>query len=286
MSDIIMDKEEIQEGIFEHSHKEIKGLKIADPHFVFRGLTYGQWAAVWMNQLFSDSPETGYSSGKGKDVVFLRGNIEYGYKQDPEHSTYSTITLENRLRIMQDTAVFVPVITTEFVLDDIYQGQIMKDEITMRNTARRDTVESGNIGVRIKEAGKRSEIAHALVPDLNDYYVESPLFQLSVSEKNPYKHIKEFTYDPGIYHMVVTGIVVIISNWPEGVIRLSVSGRGVGTYLTKSVYDIEVSSGESKLADISHPGRFPTAGLPTDDPMDFMPSWKWRPKTEFELKPE
>ena len=39
------------------SHEKIPGLKIANPRAVFRGLTYGQWAGVWMNNFFSDYPD-------------------------------------------------------------------------------------------------------------------------------------------------------------------------------------------------------------------------------------
>jgi hypothetical protein len=257
---------------FEINHDNIQGLTIADPNVAFRGLTYGQWVAVWMNQVMSGEPDIQYT-GRGKGFSFLRGNIEFGYKQDPAHAVFDTMTVENRLRIFQDTAVFVPVITSMFYNEDVYQGQIMKDEISMRNTARRDTVDGGSVGVTIRVAGNNSN--YSLVNDLNDFFVESPLFPLSVSENNPYKETKESPMEAGQYQAVTVGIFVIISHWPTGVFRLSVFGRGVGNYLSKSVYDIEVSANSFKLTDISAL-PIPQSGQtrpPGKDYMSFTEKW-------------
>src|SRR5580765_7955219 len=232
----------------EISNKKFQELKIADPRCVFRGLTYGQWAAVWMNQVMSGQPDIQYS-GKGKGMAFLRGNIEFGYKQDTAHAVFNTMMGENRLRILQDTAVFVPVMTTMFYIGDVYQGQTMNDELSMRNTARRDTVEGGSIGVTITDSP--NEDRNPLVDDLNEFFIESPLFPLSVSENNPYKQTEESPLQAGQYQALTVGIFLIISHWPTGLFRLSVFGRGVGNYLSKSVYDIEVTKGTFRLNDIS-----------------------------------
>jgi hypothetical protein len=258
---------------FETNHSSIKGLKIADPRGVFRGLTYGQWAGVWMNQLFSDKPDINYYGAKG--MAFLRGNIQYAYKEDPEHPVFSTMTMESALKIQEDTALFVPVVNTKFVIDNEYQGQVMKDEISMRNTARRDTVSGGDLGVRIRE--EPDDIDYGLVKDLNDYYVESALFTLSIPETSTFKESMESPIDAGQYFSITAGIFVIISHWPKGKkFRLSVLGKGVGKYLTKSVYDIEVADDASpKLKDISTPPPISTTptGKPLYDPMGFVANW-------------
>jgi hypothetical protein len=244
-------------------------IKIADPHYVFRGLTYGQWAGVWMNQLFSDKPDINYEGGKA--MVFLRGNVQYAYLEDPEHAVFSTLTKESRLRIFEDTAVFVPVINTKFVIDLEYQGQVMKDEIAMRNTARRDTVNGGQLGIRIRKLDDDKD--EPLVPDLNSFYTESPLFSLSIPETSTYKSQMESPLDAGEYFSVTVGIFVIISKWPKGTFRLSVLGKGVGKYLTKSIYDLEVIKGESKLVDISNKDKSSILAEQKFDPMDFVGNW-------------
>lgn len=259
---------------FEIDNPNIAGLKIADPQTVFRGLTYGQWAAVWLNHLMSDQPDINYSEGGGKGMVFLRANVEYAHKDDPQRLAYALMTKDSRLRIREDTAVFVPVINTMFVLDDEYQGLIMKDEISMRNIARRDTIYGGPVGVRITAPFPQDD-SYPLVNDLNDFYTESPLFPLRVSEKNPYKYTMETPLEAGQYYAISVGVYVIISNWPKGLFRLSIFGRGIGKYLTRAIYDIEVIDDcDFKLEDISKLSdpRKPR-GLSTD-PMDFVADWK------------
>ena len=111
-------------------HHSIRNLRIVHPGYVFRGLTYGEWVGVWLNQLMSDKPDVVYRGGKA--MAFLRGNVEYASKDDPEHTIFSALTRESKLQIQEDTAVFIPVIRTMFVIDEEYQGQIMNDEVALR----------------------------------------------------------------------------------------------------------------------------------------------------------
>jgi hypothetical protein len=246
----------------------IKGLEIADPKAVFRGLTYGEWAGVWLNHLFSDKPDINYIGGKG--MAFLRGNLKYAYTQDPEHPVYSSITQASAMRIKQDTAVFIPVINTKFTIDFEYQGETMKDEISMRNVARRDTVNGGPIGIRIRK--KPSNKSYKLVKDLNDFYAESPLFTFIIPENSAYRTFMESPMEAGVYQCVTAGIFVIISHWTPGEYRLAVMGTGVGSYLTRSVYDIVVSEDPSTLLDdISDEIAGGREG--ETDHLDFMADW-------------
>jgi hypothetical protein len=255
----------------EWNHPGIKNLRIAEPHAVFRGLSYGQWVGVWLNQMMSDDPDISYGGAQG--MVFLRGNVQYGYKDDPEHSVYSSITKESRLKIPEGTPVFIPVINTWFYLEDEYAGQIMKNEVIMRNIARRDTVNGGDQGIRIMDSDGK---IHALVGDLNDFIIESPLFSLKVSEKNPFKGTLDRPIEAGTYYALSVGVFVIISHIPKGTYRLSVFGRGIGTYLTKTVYDIEVTDGMPPLNDISDStGKIVTGFTERfgNDPMGFVAPW-------------
>ena len=49
--------------------------EFVDPKDVFRGLTYGQWVAVWYNNLLSAEPDVVDRGGNG--MAFLRGNVQY-----------------------------------------------------------------------------------------------------------------------------------------------------------------------------------------------------------------
>lgn len=251
-------------------------MNIADPRAVFRGLTYGQWAGVWMNKLFSDHPDIQYQGAKG--MVFLRGNLQYAYEEDPAHPVYSTMTKESAIKILPDTAVFVPIINTKFVLENVYEGQTMNHEIPMRDTARRDTVNGGDFGARIRQDPNNTDVP--LVTNLNDFYVESPLFTLTIPENSAYSQTMETPMDPGVYSCITAGFFVIICQWPPGTYRLSILGKGVGKYLTRSVYDIVVTGQPRLLKDISPPpprvvrrrGGAPPPP-PPPDPMDFVADW-------------
>lgn len=259
-------------------HKAITGIEIANPKLVFRGLTYGQWAGVWMNKLFSDHPDIPYRGTKG--MVFLRGNLQYAYNEDPAHPVFSTLTKSSAIRIMPDTAVFVPIINTKFVLDNDYEGQTMKHEIPMRDIARRDTFNGGEFGAQIREYP--NNIDYPLVTDLNDFYIESPLFLFSIPDNSAYRESMETPMDPGDYQCITAGFFVIISKWPAGKkYRLSILGKGVGKYLTRSVFDIEVDGAPRRLNDVSPPikGRTSPPTIPgkprtaPPDPMDFVADW-------------
>jgi hypothetical protein len=261
---------------FEIRHKGIKGMNIADPHYVFRGITYGQWAGVWTNKLFSDHPDAPYSGERS--MVFLRGNIGYAYKEDPEHAVFSTLTKESAIKILPDTAVFVPIVNSMFMLDENYEGQTMNHEIPMRDTARRDTFNGGDLGVQIRQDPTNTD--YPLVTNLDDFYIESPLFTLTIPENSAYREsIDEVPLEPGVYQCITAGFFVIISKWPIGTYRLSILGKGVGKYLTKSIHDIVVTGTPRLLTDISPP----PAGIKRDstiprgkgpiDPMDFVADW-------------
>lgn len=253
--------------------------KIVDPKEVFRGLTYGQWVSVWYNNLMSKYPDIVYR--EGKSMAFLRGNVEYAYgKQEdpknPQNRIFSSMTNEQKIIIQDDTALFIPVISTMLSLGDSYQGQTMNDELSLRSAARRDTVNGGPVGAQIK---KRPGAVVRLVPngldvpnELDEYYVETPLFPLSVSESSSIRKTIEDPLEPGPYQAIVVGIFVIIYDLEPGKYRLAFYGRGVGRYTTRSIYDIDVMQAESKLKDISDP-KGPPVGM-DEDPMEFLKEFK------------
>jgi hypothetical protein len=251
-----------------------------DPKDVFRGLTYGQWVAVWYNNLLSVEPDVVDRGGNG--MAFLRGNVQYQrteYQKGvdvKEEAFYSSVN-ERRIRIQRDTAVFVPVITSQFLIGDEYQGVVLNDELGLRAAARRDTVNGGEIAARIKKSG--SEDMRSLVNrNLNDFYIETPLFTVTVPKGSTYIGTRGTTIAPGVYYALVAGIFVILVDFQEGLYRIAFSGRGVGNYLTKSEYDISVFDVRAGLDDVSG-GPGPTTGGPIGkigyvDPLDFVDKWK------------
>lgn len=246
---------------------------IAHPKEVFRGLTYGQWVGVWYNNLMSDYPDIFYR--EGKSIAFLRGNVEYAYgkqedPENPQNRIFSSMTKEQKITIQDDTAVFIPVISTMLVLGDDSQGKVMNDELSLRYAARRDTVNGGPVGAQIVKRNLGTGAVKRLVPnELDEYYIETPLFPLLVSPSSSIRKTIEEPLEPGPYQALVAGIFVIIYDIEPGKYRIAFYGRGVGRYTTRSVYDIDVLEGNSKLQDISDP-NISIFKKGEDNPMDFV----------------
>jgi hypothetical protein len=214
----------------------------------------------------SEKPDVVYREGKG--MAFLRGNVEYQQEKDDDgkKKVFRELTRDSKIRIQEDTAVFVPVISTMFQIGAEYQGDVMNNELALRAVARRDTVNGGEISAQIRRDS--SDTMTRLVPDLNDFYTETSLFPLSVPARSAYRSTIETPLEPGQYQALVVGVFVIIENLRPGLYRLAFFGRGVGKYVTRSEYDIRVYAGKTKLEDISG------ERMGNDNPMSFVRKWK------------
>jgi hypothetical protein len=122
------------------------------------------------------------------------------------------------------------------------------------------------VGAQIQKG--RSALSKLVPSELDEYYVETPLFPLFVSESSSIRKTIEDPLEPGPYQALVAGIFVIIYNLEPGNYRLAFYGRGVGRYTTRSVYDIKVKKGKSNLQDISNPRTIIEPG--EENPMKFV----------------
>jgi len=183
-------------------------------------------------------------------MVFLRGSVDYAYKDSSSKRIYSGQTKEMAYQVFQGTAIFVPVITSINVMGEKYQGVTMQNEISLRNSTRRDTVNGGNLFARIKKSG--DDTIFSLVEDLNYFYTESPFFPLSVDENNPFRDKMDGPLEAGQYNAVSGGVYIIISDLGVGKYRLEFGGAGVPDYFTHSIYDIEIISSVKELKDVSN----------------------------------
>jgi hypothetical protein len=210
---------------FEISHRYIPELKIADPHYAFRGLTYGDWITVWWNNFFSAQPDNYYDPAGG--IVFLRGSVEYTYEDDPAKRIYAGQTKDLGLTIPKGTALFFPVITSLFVIEDKYQGIMMNNQLSIRSVSRLDTATGGDLWARImiKDEKDGDGKIYPLIDssdrmDLNDFLVESPFFTLLVDDDNPFKSKMDGPIAAGIHYGVSVGVYILISNLQENRYRL------------------------------------------------------------------
>lgn len=204
----------------------------------FRGLSYGQWAAIWDNWLMSADPDNAVR----KDIAFLRGNLDYAPVTDDEFPRFADPssalikTDQNAEIIFENTAVFIPVLTAHYSIGDIYDGKKLNSDAELREAVNKDSDESLRVWALIKHRKNKSRI----VGDLRRYRVESPLFKLSIATNSKLRQGAQDAARPGLYDTVVGGFFLIIRSLPRGKYRLEFGGSGRGNYNTSSVYDITV----------------------------------------------
>ena len=139
--------------------------------------------------------------GNRKDIVFLRGNLDYRSvapgeefpRYIPPRSNLS-LTGNNGIEIFSNTAVFIPVLTARYSLGDIYDGKRIKDELALRQAVNRDSDESLNIYAMIMSHGQKSS---PIVDDINDYRIESPMYNLIIGSRARFRNVAEAPSDPG-----------------------------------------------------------------------------------------
>jgi len=219
----------------------------------FKGMSYGELIAQWANWLFSDQAD--YS--EASDVLFLRGNI--GHYQDGLASFYDkTNDVEKGEAINKDAAVLVPVICTYLTLHSSYEGYKIEDELALRTAVNRTVHAGGAAWAKIK-IGARGTVNDIVPPaSLSDFYVESPLFKLFVSEKSKLRDQVEDPLEPGEHEAIVAGYFILLKKFNSGTYRIRFGGKGKGNYVTDSIYDITVSPNERQSNRKTSLGTQPT----------------------------
>ncbi|MFW9875749.1 MAG: hypothetical protein ACFFG0_21815 [Candidatus Thorarchaeota archaeon] len=213
-------------------------LDIVLPHENFRGLSYGEWATEWTRWLFSDDP-----TYNGEDILFLRGNVNYGpiggeeggpQYLDPKAIYYRTG--KNREIIFENTSICIGIFTSTFSLGEIYEGRKISSIPYLRYIANKDT-DGGSIWATITKKGEKTT---RIVRDLIKYRFESPLFLLSVPKNSKLRKKMDYPPDPGSYYTITVGYFVILKWLPPGIYRFRFGGNNASAYHTDSVYDVEV----------------------------------------------
>ena len=207
----------------------------------FRGMSYGQWATVWDNWLMSNDPD----SIIRKDILFLRGNLEYkpvGFGHKSPRFMHQNSILDrsgkNGESIFSNTAIFIPVLTSRYSLGDIYDGRRITDEVGIREVANTDTDESLKMWAVITDL--KNQKSSNIVDDLHEYKLESPAYKLSIASRASLRNKTEFSTRPGIYDSIIAGFFLLIRRLPVGRYRLRFGGEGRGKYCTDSIYDVSV----------------------------------------------
>jgi len=245
---------------------------IVERNEIFYGLSYGEWVMSWSNWLLSENPD--YQ--EGADVLFLRGNIDYKSDQYgarfKEPGKFFNKMRDNGEVIFKDTAVFIPIVTAMYSKNERYEGRVLEDEVSYRYAGRKDIRQGGRMWLAIKALnddgeplkGKKFE---KVVPDLGEFYFESPKFLLSVDRDSRLKEKFEYPLRPGEYEAVQVGYFVMLRCLPVGRWRLAFGGKGRGEYYTNAVYDIRVldENGPSRSKDVSGTDRMEIPEEAEDD---------------------
>jgi hypothetical protein len=254
--------------VYKYVLKIINGINLTieylKPNELYKGRNYSEWIEEWSNWLVSSSVD--YNADG--TMLFLRGNLEYESDQSGNRFVKPGKLLDRTgslgVTISNDTAVFIPIMTAMFSLNDPHESLQMLDEQGLRYAVRRDISEGGNLWLRYKESNDKYQ---SVVPSLNIFYFETSIFTLRVSNENPLLSKFESAFDPGEYQTVQGGYFVILDNLTSGTYRLHFGGIGRGYYYTDAVYDINVQSSKRRdlTNDVSSLGPLPISNVGAGD---------------------
>jgi hypothetical protein len=211
------------------------------PGKTFKGLSYGDWVAIWSKWLISRDVE----SYDGEDMLFLRGYV--GFKavsdaegamryQDPE--SFLDRTGDKKLKILKGTSVLVPTAVTINAIGGDFEGKLIENEKDLRNAVNDDLNHVRTIWATVKLNHSKKSIK--LVPNLRSYRIETPLFKLTVPEDSPLNNLMDYPMKPGVYDAVAGGYFVLLPDLALSTYQIDFGCEGPGDYSTRGVYDITV----------------------------------------------
>jgi hypothetical protein len=235
---------------------------VVSPQENFRGLSYGCWAGRWWNWLLGDEPDI-YRG----DMLFLRGNLDYKPVGDggPVHidpNSFLDRTGKKGEKIFENTPIFFPVSNTVFRIGlDQFDGRLIETEQDARLASIRDNQESKAMWATISSSDNKPR---KIVNHLQDYLVESPLFDLKISGKSPIRKTMDVALEAGSFTSLTVGYYILIRSLAPSTYRIRFGTDGRGAYHTDAVYDITVQ-GKKKL--------------PVDDSHEYVSTWKRNPNS-------
>jgi hypothetical protein len=260
-------------------------LEILNSDGTYGGRSYSEWLEQWSNLLVSASPD--YQTGV--DMFFLRGNLDYEADQRGNRTVkpgkFYDRTGSLGQTIYKNTALFIPVMTAMYSINDGYEAKQLLDEQDVRYAVRRDISEGGKMWLRFKTP--KSEYGPVIKDgSLKDYYFETAMFTLRVSNQCPLIDKFEAPIIPGEYQTVQGAYCVIMTDLSLGTYRFHFGGNGKGYYYTDSVFDITVSDQESRdLSNDVSKQQFPTFAAGTKPEIQEREKQKAK-KTFLHLKTE
>lgn len=211
------------------------------PGKTFKGLSYGDWVAIWSNWFYSRDVE----SYDGEDMLFLRGYVGYKSVSDAEDAmryqdpkNFLDRTGDKKLKILKGTSVFVPTAVSVSAIGCDFENKIIENEKDLRNAVNDDINDVRSIWATIKLS--HSKESTKIVPDLRSYRIETPIFKLTVPENSALNNLMDYPMKPGVYDAVAGGYFVLLSDLVPSTYQIDFGCKGPGDYSTRGVYDITV----------------------------------------------
>ncbi len=214
-----------------------------EPSENYQGLSYSDLTSSWLRWLLSKKPDE-YEYG---DILFLRGSIGH-------HKSISKY-LNRSVVIPEGVAILVPIVSTHFFMGDRYCGHAIRDEVTLRKAVREHVDAAGPFWATLEMNDKD---AVKLVPKLDSFRIESAIFELEVSEKNPFLKLMDEPNSPGVHTALVGGYFVLLHDLPIGRYLIRFGGYGMAKFYTESLYRIDIMKKRIKCKDISGPNYSPS----------------------------
>jgi hypothetical protein len=222
--------------------------KVLYPWETFKGMSYGDWSAVWTNWLLSEEVDT-YS---GQDILFLRGNIDYrpiggivGGMRHQDSDSFLNRTGDKGFKVLDGTSVLIPITVAYYIIGDYFNGNIIENEIKLRDALNSDFNFIRSIWAVIKKSSSKKW--EKIVSNLTSFKMESPLFQLRVPTNSILNQLQDEPLKPGTYYAVIGGYFLLIKKLSKSKYCISFGAEGPGEYSTRSIYDIEVYSAASRI---------------------------------------
>jgi hypothetical protein len=238
---------------------------VCSPRDTFAGKSYSEWIIDWNRWLVSAD----ISSDIQGTVCFTHGNLNYQYDSagsarimNPIQETYNRIN-ENGILVSKSTGILFPIITsTRMAGFRDYGGEVLWTELDLKNASKNDIAQGGLYYLNVSEKKAGYTLNH-----LDQYNFQTPLYDLEVSERNPFLEKFEVPIEPGTYKAVTSGIFVIFQFKTAGTYFVAFGGDGVGTYKTRAVYSFTILESKDE-------GDAPRSTVTTEDGKKFVKEFK------------
>ena len=228
-------------------------LDVVSPNENFKGMSYSDWISIWANWLWSADPDN-YDGG---DMLFLRGNINYGPVGGIEGAprfidtkSFYDRTGDKGETINEKTGILIPILTSQLNIESNFDGKKISTREKLRYYVNKDIDRMHSVWANILNNGNKRPLK--IVKNIRAFKVQSQVFKLSIPNDSLLNTKSEEPEVVGEHESIVGGYFVILKSLPPSSYHLIFGGRGPGTYYTNSIYEIKVEGRKrERLLDLS-----------------------------------